>query len=408
MKRQANRLTTPEIKALAKPGRYADGGGLYLVVDASGARRWIFLFRWAGRRQEMGLGGFPTVTLAKAREKAREAGGQLGDDVNPIAARKALRTIPTFAVLANEVLALKAAGFRREKSSAIWKRTIETYAAELGPQRVDRIDTSAVVKAMRPIWDAKPETGHKARGVIEAVLDAAKVKRFRSGENPAAWRGNLEHLLPKRRKLTRGHQRALPFTDAPAFMRRLREHTGMAALALEFAILCASRTGEVLGATWDEINLSAQVWTIPAQRMKSGREHRVPLTDPALSVLAVAGEGRKKGPGDLVFPGPCKRGALMDRPLSTNAMRATLLRMKAPTTVHGFRSSFRDWAGEVSTFPREIAEGALSHVVGDETERAYRRGDALAKRRKLMDAWANFISQAGAPANVHPLRRTGV
>ena len=391
-KRPTKRLDSLTIKSITKPGRHADGEGLYLVVDESGAKRWLFMFRWQGKLKEMGLGGLSAVPLAKARIKAIKAREAVADGQNPIEARKALAAIPTFGEMADDVIAIKAGGFRRTKSEAIWRRALKVYAADLDEIRVDKVDTAAVLKVLEPIWLTKPESAQKARGCIEAVLDAAKVKGLRTGENPARWRGQLDHLLAKRRKLSRGHQKAMPFSDMPAFLLRLRERDGMAALALEFLVLAAARTGEVIGARWCEIDTEANVWTIPGERMKSGREHRVPLGARANEILEAAAVGSNRMPEGLVFPGPKKRGSVDERALSTNAMRALLIRMGVKDTTHGFRSSFRDWAGEVSTFPREIAEAALAHIVGDETERAYRRGDALEKRRKLMDAWASYVT----------------
>jgi integrase len=262
---------------------------------------------------------------------------------------------------------------------------------------LDEIRTDDVLAALKPIWQTKSETASRLRGRIERVLDAAKARGLRSGENPARWRGHLDHLLPKRQKLTRGHHPALPYLDVPAFVADLRNRETVAALALEFTILNASRTGEVLGAKWDEIDREAAIWTIPRERMKAGREHRVPLTDRGLEILDAVEKVRT---GDYVFPGQ-RRG----KPLSGMAMEMLLRRMKIEkATVHGFRSSFRDWAGECTPFPREIAEAALAHTVGDETERAYRRGDALEKRRKLMAAWAAFC-EPKEKSNVVPLAR---
>ncbi|MCC2654631.1 MAG: integrase, partial [Microvirga sp.] len=241
-----------------------------------------------------------------------------------------------------------------------------------------------VLRVLRPIWLTKSETASRLRGRIERVLDFAKARGMRTGENPARWRGHLDAVLPRRQKLTRGHHKAMPFDEVPAFVSRLRDAQGVAPRALEFLILTAGRTGEVLGAAWDEIDIEAGIWTVPAVRMKAGREHRVPLTQRALAILAELHEART---GEHVFPG-LKRG----KPLSSMAMEAVLRRMKIDATVHGFRSAFRDWAGERTHFPREIAEAALAHLVGDAVERAYRRGDALEKRRELMSAWDSFCA----------------
>jgi integrase len=273
--------------------------------------------------------------------------------------------------------------------------TLTDYAALLRPMKVDSIDTEAVLRVLAPVWQAKPETASRLRGRIERVLDAARAKGERQGENPARWRGHLDHLLPARQKLTRGHHAAMDYADLPAFLATLRDREAVAALGLEFLILTAARTGEALGATWGEIDLDGKVWTVPAERMKAGREHRVPLSP---AVIAVIEKLKALRQGDHLFPGHRK-----DRPLSNMAFEMLMRRMSQNVTVHGFRSAFRDWAGEASTFPREIAEGALAHTVGDATERAYRRGDALEKRRKLMDAWAGFLALGvGGRGNLKP------
>lgn len=381
------RLSARTVATATKPGRHADGDGLYLVVDASGAKRWLFLFRWQGKLKEMGLGGLSTVALADAREHASEARRVLKSGQNPIEQRRLARAEPeatvTFGAFADQVVADLSHGFRNEKHKAQWTATLATYAASLRPLPVDAIGTNEMLAVLTPIWRTKAETASRVRGRIERVLDAAKAKGLRTGENPARWRGHLDKLLPARHKLTRGHHAAMPFADVPAFLANLRQRDAVAAMALEFCILNASRSGEVLNARWDEIDRKARVWTIPPQRMKAGLEHRVPLTESALAILERAETIRSS---EYVFPGQ-KRG----RPLSIMAMEMQLRRMKVPVTVHGFRSSFRDWAGECTSFPRDVAEMALAHVVGDATERAYRRGDALDRRRKLMEAWSMFV-----------------
>jgi integrase len=405
-KRQINRLTAPEVRALTKPGRHADGGGLYLIVDASGARRWAFLFRWNGKLKEMGLGGFDTVGLAKARTKAAACRDQLDAGVNPNEARQSERAVPTYGEMADKTLALVEAKSRNAKHVAGWKLTLGTYCEPIRAKPVDQVTRDDIVELLRPFFETRPETASRMRGRIERVLDAAKAAKWRSGENPAAWRGNLEHEFAGRHKLTRGHHKALAFAQVPAFVADLRERDAMAARALEFIILTAARSWEVRGATWSEIDLAAKVWTVPANRMKAGREHRVPLSTRAVKILETVGEGTNRAPDSLVFPGPKKRGSLAERPLSINAFRALMARMDVTVTAHGFRSSFRDWAGEASSFPRELAEAALAHTVGDATERAYRRGDALEKRRRLMEAWDSFLSHSGAKSgNVRPMLR---
>lgn len=398
MGRETKRLTARTAATLTKPGRHADGGNLYLSISANGGRRWIFLYRWGGRQLEMGLGSARDVSLARARALADAARAQIAEGVDPLAARKVEQVvIPTFGVFADELVSDIREGFRNEKHRWQWKHTLEVYAASLRSIQIDAVTTEDVLAVLKPLWQTKQETASRLRGRIERVLDAAKARSLRSGENPARWRGHLDALLPKRQKLQRGHHPAMPYEEVPAFLAELRKREAIAALALEFTILTAARTGEVLGATWVEIDRKAKLWTVPAGRMKAGKEHRVPLTGRALEILDLVEKVR--GEGDFLFPGPRK-----GKPFSNMAMSMLLrTRMKRPeVTVHGFRSSFRDWAGECTSFPREVAEAALAHVIGDEVERAYRRGDALEKRRKLMEAWGKFVTGTVA-AKVIPL-----
>jgi len=306
---------------------------------------------------------------------------------NPVEAKRQAAVLaagaPTFGAVASDLIAAKESSWRNEKHRAQWRSSLWDFAATLIDKPVDEIDTAQVLDVLTPVWQAKPETASRLRGRIEAVLDAAKAKGYRSGENPDAWRGHLSHLLPKRSKLRRGHHAALDYKDVPAFMNQLRECETIAAMALEFNILTAARSGEIYGALWPEIDLKEKVWTIPAGRMKGGREHRVPLSENALDIAKKLHAGRTC---DFVFPSP--RG---NRPLSHVAMAKVLDRLKVTNaTPHGFRSSFRDWAGNETNFPREIAEAALAHTVGNAVEAAYRRSDALEKRRALMEAWALF------------------
>jgi integrase len=313
-------------------------------------------------------------------------------------AKAAERAIPTFGECADEFIAAKQSEWRNEKHREQWAMTLTNYAAPLRKLPVDVIDTAAILSVLKPIWQAKPETASRFRGRIEQVLDAAKAQGHRTGENPARWRGQLDKLLAKRQRLTRGHHAAMAYADVPAFLVRVRERQAgsVTALALEFVILTAARSGEVLGACRPEIDVDAKVWTVPKERMKSGREHRVPLSARALDLL---GEAKRARTGEFVFPG---RGA--DRPLSGMAMKKVLL---DDVTVHGFRSAFRDWAGNETHFPREVAEAALAHVIGDAAERAYRRGDALEKRRALMEAWARFLDEPSTRGNVVNLPARG-
>jgi integrase len=392
----ASKLTARKVET-AKPGKYSDGGNLYLIVSETGARKWVLRFTWRGRAKEMGLGSAASVPLADAREKAASARRKIAQGLNPIDERKRDGGIPTFGEMADYVRETLSAGFRNEKHKAQWKSTLETYAAPLRAKPVDTIATDDVLAVLKPIWTTKAETASRLRGRIEKVLDAAKAKGFREGENPARWRGHLDHLLPKPSKLARGHHAAMPYENVAAFIAELREREATAALALEFCILTAARSGEVLGARWSEIDLDKKIWTVPPNRMKAGREHRVPLSGRTVSVLK---QLAKVKAGDFVFPGQVR-----SKPLSNMAMEMMLRRMQIENaTVHGFRSSFRDWAGNVSSFPREVTETALAHVIGDKAEQAYRRGDALDKRRDLMDAWASYCDPRRLD-NVVPIGR---
>jgi len=394
---------TARAAATTKPGRYGDGRGLYLVVSRTGSRKWVFRFTFAGRVTEMGLGN-AAVSLAQARQKAAEARKLVAAGRNPIEARREGERIaagkPTFGQCADALLAAKASEWRNEKHRAQWAMTLGEYAKPLRALPVDEVDTEAVLGVLQPVWQARPETASRLRGRIETVLDAARAKGHiaRNEANPARWRGHLDKLLPKRQKLTRGHHAAMAFDGVPDFIGRLREREAVAALALEFAILTAARSGEVLGARRAEFDLEGKVWVIPAARMKAGCEHRVPLSSRALAILDVLANGKV---GEFIFAGQ-KAG----KPLSGMAMEMVLRRMKVDgVTVHGFRSAFRDWCGEATSFPRELAEAALAHVAGDATERAYRRGDALEKRRRLMEAWAGFCEPKTAGSKVVPMTR---
>jgi integrase len=391
------RLTARKV-ATAKTGKHSDGGNLYLVVSETGTRKWVLRFTWRGTAKEMGLGSANDVPLTDAREKAAAARRTIAKGLNPIDERKRDGGIPTFGSMADDVCETFSAGFRNEKHKAQWRTTLSTYAAPLRSKPVDTVSTEDVLAVLKPIWTEKPETASRVRGRIEKVLDAAKAKGHRAGENPARWRGHLDHLLPKPQKLTRGHHAAMPYEAVPAFFADLRAREATAALALEFCILTAARSGEVLALDRSEIDWDKKVWTIPAHRMKAGREHRVPLCDRAVSILK---ELTKLTKGKFLFAGQSR-----DKPLSNMAMDMMLRRMKCDdVTVHGFRSSFRDWAGNVSTFPREVIETALAHVIGDKAEQAYRRSDALEKRRKLMDAWAAYC-EPRKTGNVVPLKAT--
>lgn len=388
----AGKLNARKVETLTEPGRHSDGGNLYLFITPNGGKRWVFAYRGAPKpgsknnRYEMGLGSAgPTgVSLKDARDKAAEARRLLSEGKDPLTAKrqteKAERTIPTFGAFADEYIATHKAKFRNDKHIAQWETTLgDDYCRAIRPKPLNEIDTEAVLAVLQPIWTKTPETASRLRGRIENILDAARAKGYRDGPNPATWRGHLKTLLPARQKLTRGHHAALPYDHLPAFMAALRVRQSLAAQALELCILTATRTSEVLAAEWSEFDLDKKVWTIPAQRMKAGHAHRIPLTERALDIL-------KSLPrvGPHVFPGNAK-----GKPLSSMAMSMQLRRMKREDiTVHGFRSTFRDWASEQTSFPHETCEHALAHRISDRAEAAYRRGDQFEKRRKLMEAWA--------------------
>ncbi len=409
MAQALNRLTARTVANLKEAGRYADGGGLYLQIGPTGTKAWLFMYKVDGKRREMGLGSLADVSLSDARQKAADARRTLAEGQDPLGAkraaqdaRKAQEAHPTFGAFADQMLASKEHGWSNDKHRAQWRMTLSVEKAEDGSfknsgyclplrqLRLDQISTDDVLAILQPIWLVKSETASRVRGRIEAVLDAAKARGLRSGENPARWRGHLDTLLPKRPKLQRGHHAALPYAEMPAFMAELRTREALAARALEFCILTAARSGEVLGATWAEIDLDAKLWSVPAHRMKAGRDHRAPLSDAAMTILKAIAPLQPEGDGSaFLFP-----GQRPNRPLSAMAMEMLLRRQGKDITVHGFRSSFRDWAAEETSYPREVAEAALAHVVGDATERAYRRGDALEKRRALMEAWASYCLSA--------------
>lgn len=409
MPHKSNALTAVVVKN-AKPGRYGDGNGLYLFVRSAETRFWVFRYTMPGAKmREMGLGragaGAADVTLAEARERAAALFKLVRSGVDPLAQRSAdsaaakaamqdaaVRTV-TFRAVAQRYVAAHQASWRNLKHGQQWVNTLATYAYPfMGDLPVGSVSTAHVLAALGPIWNTKPETAGRVRGRIEAVLDYAKTVDLRHGENPARWKGHLALTLPARSKVAAvEHHAALPWQDIGGFLTALRGQAGVGASALEFAILTAARTGEVLGAQWGEMDLAAKLWTVPAARMKAGRVHRVPLSEPALAVLANMQKLRTvDGPDAVIFP-----GGRASKPLSIMAMTMVLRRMKrGDVTVHGFRSTFRDWSAEESHFPREVAEAALAHTLGNKVEAAYRRGDLFEKRRRLMDDWALFCAQA--------------
>jgi integrase len=403
MPRTLNRLSPLKVQKLKSKGLHADGGGLYLRVSDSGTKGWIFRFGENGKLHDMGLGPVHTISLPRARELARGCRELRLQGIDPIAHRRASLAARkahdakamTFRQCADAYIASHESGWRNRLHHQQWTNTLAQHVhPTLGGLSVAQIDTALVMKAIEPIWGAIPETASRVRGRIESILDWAKARGYRTGENPARWRGHLDHLLPPRSKVRRvEHHAALPYTEIGAFMAVLRQDSSVGARALEFTILTAGRTGEVFGATWDEID--GKVWTIPGERMKAGREHRVPLSIAALALLKQMREVRTN---DFVFPG--LRGKL-----SHKTMQLALRRMgRGNLTVHGFRSTFRDWAAERTSFPRELAELALAHSVGSDVEQAYRRSDLFDKRRKLMDAWAEFCGRPAMGGKVVAIR----
>lgn len=412
MARTMGTLDAVAVTKTTKPGLYADGGGLYLQVTESGLKTWVYRFMLNGRRRDMGLGraGNRDVTLAQARDKAADARRLVKAGIDPIEAAKAERAArqveavktKSFKECAEAYITAHEAGWMNPKHISQWRNTLRDYVYPvMGDLPVNAVDTGLVMAVLEPIWASKNETASRVRGRIEAILDWARTRGYRAGENPARWKGHLDHLLPRPSKVKKvKHHAALPYDDMAGFMAELRQQTGTSARALEFTILTAARTSEVLGAKWEEIDLAKKVWTVPASRMKGGREHRVPLSDAALAVL----KGMKKGEaGECVFPGSKPK-----RPLSNMAFLMLLRRMKRINlTGHGFRSTFRDWAAERTAYPAEAAEMALAHVVGDKVEAAYRRGDLFEKRIRLMQDWADFCGSPPATAQVVPLARAG-
>jgi integrase len=384
---QLNRLNARTVATVTKPGRHADGGNLYLSVSKTGARSWVFMFKWRGKQKELGFGSARDVTLARARELATAARAKLAEGIEPSPLKSASGST-TFGTVADKLIEAMRPSWRSKKHARQWEMTLTRYAAPLRNLPVEKIDTADVVAVLQPLWLEKHVTARRLRDRIERVLDAAKARGLRQGENVARWRGHLDHLLPRRPKVERDHYEAMPYADVPEFMAKLREIRDIPALALEFTILTAARRGEVLGAEWSEFSIDGTLWTIPAPRMKSGREHQVPLPQRAIQIVREMTQLRDA----FVFPGR-SRGKRM----SGNTMQHLLRhRMKiANASVHGFRSSFRDWAGDCTSFPHDVVEAALAHAIENRTEAAYRRGTALEKRRQLMQAWDNYL----APAN---------
>ena len=408
MARAIEKLTALKVEKEKRPGMYGDGGGLYLRVTDDGAKNWVFRFMLNGRPRWMGMGPLHTVGLAEARKRAGEHRLRRHDGIDPIEARRAERLKAlldaakaiTFKECAESYIKAHRAGWRNDKHAGQWEATLGTYAEPIiGKLSVQAIDTGLVLKVLETIWTAKPETAVRLRGRIESILDWAKVRGYRTGDNPARWCGHLDKLLPARGKVRKvEHHAALPYGELPGFLVALREQEGIAARALEFTILTAARTGETMLARWTELDLLDKTWTVPAGRMKAGREHRVPLSARALAILEEM-QAHRHGDDGFVFPGG-KSG----KPLSNMAFLMLLRRMgHADLTAHGFRATFKTWASERTSFQNEIVEAALAHIVGSKVEQAYRRGDMFEKRRRLMDAWAKFCTSRLEDAQIIPL-----
>ncbi len=391
--RTLHRLNALDVKNAKGAGRLSDGGGLYLSIAKGGSKSWVYMWtkvvgcdlntgKKLSKRYEMGLGSFPAVSLADARDRAQQCRTEVANGFNPIEERRRL-VVKNFGQVADEYIETIRAEWSNDKHEYQWRQTLNIYCASIRIVPVSEISTEDVLRVLKPIWENKHETASRTRARIERVIDYATAKGWRSGENPARWRGHLRNVLPGKKRGEKSHLSAMDFRQLPDFMADLRKREGMAALALEFTILTAARTSETILAQWDEIDFQEQVWTVPASRMKMRRVHRVPLSKRCIELLQELNDTRL---GNLIFPGqnPTK-------PLSNMAMNMLLRRMEITNaTVHGFRSAFRDWCGDETVFPREVAEAALAHKVGSDVEAAYRRSDALEKRRRLMEAWAAY------------------
>ena len=408
MAQNINRLKALKVKQLKEPGWYPDGRGLYLQVSSTGSKSWVYRYEMNGKERRQGLGSFLDVSLEEARKTAGDCRQLRTNGIDPIDHKRKLETNRrleaakgvTFKECATSYIDSHKAGWKNSKHESQWRNTLETYAYPvMGKLSVQDIDVGLIMKVLEPIWFTKTETASRVRQRIENVLDWAKVRNYRTGENPAQWKGHLDKLLPKRTKVQKvKHHNAMPYVDLPEYFRSLRKVDTLASKALAFTILTATRSNEAREAAWSEIDLKAEIWTIPDERMKAGRMHRVPLTKECLAILK---EAKKLKVNDYVFPGLRK-----DKPITDAALLKQLKQTHPTLTVHGFRSSFRDWCAEMANYPRELAEAALAHTLKDQTEAAYQRGDMFAKRRKLMGAWATYCTKGKKTADVVPINKT--
>ncbi|HEY8359803.1 MAG TPA: integrase arm-type DNA-binding domain-containing protein [Ramlibacter sp.] len=414
---QINKLSARKVETVKDAGRHSDGGGLYLNVSATGSKSWVFMYNWNKRRVEIGLGSVRDMPLATARAKAQELREALALGIDPKTAKRAsaaaAAAVLTFGELAEQFIKDNEAGWRNPKHVDQWRYTLSVrrddsgaflpndgYCVSLRSKAPDQIGTEDILSILKPIWHEKPETARRMQGRIERVLDAAKARNLRNGENPARWKGHLDKLLTKKAKLKRGHHAAMPYAEVGTFLNTLMFNPSSSNLALAFTILTAARSGETMGATWAEIDLAAGTWTVPADRMKGNKIHVVPLPPTAQRILEIMATKRRNG-FDFIFPGMRGKSGR----LSVMALAMSMRRHKAGDyTVHGFRSAFRDWAGDETTFARDDIEQCLAHAIGNEVEKAYRRGTALDKRRTVMTAWDDYLSGREVE-NVTPIHR---
>ena len=393
-KRPMGKLTARQVQTLNRPGRHSDGNNLYLNVSKGGTKSWVFFYRFLGRQKEMGLGSATLVSLAEARSKALQALKTLKDGTDPLAAKRAAlkeeASKISFGEFADAYLVEHIPKYKHKAHKRQWQKTFTDYCASIRAVPLSDVDTEKVLKVLRPLWSTTSDTARKVRGRIEALIDAAKAQNLFQGDNPARWKGHLKSVLPLKPKLANGHHPALPYDDIGAFLTELRAKSGSstAALALEYCILTVTRSGETLGALWSEVDVKKAIWVIPGKRMKAGMEHRIPLSARAVKILKKM-EKWKSPSNQHIFP-----GNVGGKGLSNMSMTAVLRRMKRDEiTVHGFRSTFRDWASEQTSFPNETCEHVLAHRISDQAEAAYRRGDQFDKRRKLMENWADFCGR---------------